>query len=368
MSTEFNKLNVKKIVKETDEAVSLVFEVPDLLQDTYRYKPGQYLTLRFKLKGEDVRRAYSMSSASFEGDLKVTVKRVANGLVSNHVASNLKVGDQVDVMAPQGRFFVKTNFESRKSYYLFGAGSGITPLMSILKTILEEEPQSTVFLLYGNRNENSIIFKNELESLLEKYEGQLIVEHVLSQPIKEKKGGLGGFFSKGKISWEGQTGRINKKVIRNFLETNPKRYENAEYFICGPGNMIDTVEEALLGNGVPKGEINTERFTTASSSTGGAAATGENAARRVIVHLDGERIEVEVSPKKTILEALTDIKYEPPYSCRAGSCSTCMAKVTKGKVSMDACFALDDDEIEEGYVLACQAHPTTDDVELTFDV
>lgn len=368
MSTEFNKLSVKKIVTETDEAVSLVFEVPDTLKDSYRYKPGQYLTLRFDLKGEDVRRAYSMSSASFEGDLKVTIKRVQNGLVSNHVASNLKVGDTVDVMPPQGRFFVKTAFESRKSYYLFGAGSGITPLMSILKTILEEEPQSTVFLLYGNRNENSIIFKTELESLLQKYEGQLIVEHVLSQPVKEKKGGLGGFFSKGKINWEGQTGRINKKTIRNFLETNPKRYEKAEYFICGPGNMIDSVEEALLGNGVPKEFINTERFTTASSSTSATASSDPNAARRVIVHLDGERIDLEVPSDKTILEALIEIKYEPPYSCRAGSCSTCMAKVTKGKVTMDACFALDDDEIEEGFVLACQAHPTTDDVELTFDV
>ena len=369
MSTSFHSLTVKEIISETEDAFSVVFEVPEELSNSFQYKAGQYLTLRFNIDGTEARRAYSMSSAPFEKDLKVTVKRVKGGLVSNYIADQVFVGSAVDVMPPQGRFTTKIKDDNRRTYYFFGAGSGITPLMSLIKTILEDEPQSTIFLLYGNRDEDCIIFKDELTQLSEKYAGQLIVEHTLSQPLKQRTGGITGFFKKAKMNWQGQIGRIDRKCITRFLDENPKRYDDTVYYICGPGGMIDTVEAALLGNGIPKDRINIERFVNEhDAKKSNNLPTSDGAAKKVTITLDGEIIRLTVPKGKTILDALIEEKYEPPYSCRAGSCSTCIGKVLNGKVEMEACYALDDDEIEEGYVLTCQSHPVTEEVEITYEV
>lgn len=365
MDHSFYELKVKAIRTETEDAVTVVFEVPETLSDTFQFTQGQYLTLRFQFKGKEERRAYSMCSSPLDNDLAVTVKRLKGGKVSNYVHDQLKAGDTVEVMPPEGRFFTPLKEENKKTYYIFGAGSGITPLMSILTTILEKEPLSKVCLLYGNRNEDTIIFKNSLEALEKRYRDQLVVEHILSQPKREKSGGLLSFLSKGTVLWQGKTGRINASIVKDFIQEHPAGTEQVEYFICGPGSMIEAVEKALKDLSVNKDRIHTERFTSDVDEKDKAKGT---AGAKIIVHLNGDKIETEVPEGKTILDVLLDLRYDPPYSCHSGACSTCMAKIISGSVKMDACYALDDDEIAEGYILTCQSHPTSEVVELSYEI
>lgn len=366
MSNTFYPLTISRVVKETEQAVSLYFSIPSDLQDTFSYTQGQYLTLRFELNGKEERRAYSMCSSPVEEELAVTVKRLAGGLVSNHINDRLKEGSVVDVLPPDGRFYTKLDPEQNKTYYLFGAGSGITPLRSIAKTILEEEPMSTVFLLYGNRSENTIIFKEDFKQMASKYDNQFIVEHILSQPLVEKSKGLTSFFKKGKINWSGKTGRIDAQQVANFLEENPVRSRTSEYFICGPNDMIDSVEAALVNQGIDRKNIHTERFFAEAKEGASTEAMGADGAQ-VKVTMEGDTFTMQVPKGKTILDVMIDHKKDPPYSCSSGSCSTCIAKLVKGKVDMEVCYALDEDEIEEGFILTCQAHPTTAEVEITYE-
>jgi ring-1,2-phenylacetyl-CoA epoxidase subunit PaaE len=365
MSHSFHKLTVKQVTRETADTVTLTFDVPAELAEQYQFIQGQYLSLRFTLGGKEERRSYSMCSSPLESGLSVTVKKVKGGKVSTHIHDKIKAGDTIDVMTPDGRFHTELHDENKKNYYLVGAGSGITPLMSILKTILEKEPMSFVHLLYGSRSEDEIIFKEQLDALVKRYEGQLYVEHVLSQPKLEKSKGLGGLFSKGKPTWEGKRGRIDGKIFQKFLEENPPRHKQSEYFLCGPGGMIDSVEKALLDRGVDKKNIHHEYFTASPSATP-ATAGGVVDGAKLIAHLDGKLIETTVTKGKHLLFAVIDAGGDAPYSCTSGACATCMAKVVKGTVKMDACYALDESEIKQGFILTCQAHPTSEEVEIKF--
>ncbi|MEM9884572.1 MAG: ferredoxin--NADP reductase [Bacteroidota bacterium] len=361
---QFYNLKVKSITPETKDAVTVEFEVPQDLKDKFDYEPGQYLTLKFDLKGQKARRAYSMCSSPVEDHLAVTVKEVKNGLVSTHINRNLSVGQSVESMRPDGRFVAKTNPAASKTYYLFGAGSGITPLMSIIKSVLEDEPKSTVFLLYGNRNEETIIFEEKLKELERRYSGQLFVEHILSQPKKVKGK---GWFAKSKVTWTGKVGRIKARLVKDFLKEHPKRDEIAEYYICGPSNMIESINRTLENIPEVNNEyIHVEYFSSASSRA--SKSVNEALGAAATVHLNGETVEVEVPAGKTILDALVSEGYDPPYSCTSGACSTCLAKTLRGELKMDVYYAIDEEEVEEGYILTCQAHPTTQEVEVTFEV
>lgn len=367
---DFYKLRIKSVKPETADTVTLELDITSELAPLFQYKQGQYITIRHEADGHELRRSYSMSSSPTEGRLAVTVKKVSGGAVSTWLHDQLKEGDTVDVAAPQGRFYNDLNPEKRRTYYLFGAGSGITPLMSIARTVLESEPMSAIFLLYGSRNEEQIIFRDELDRLSERYAGQLHVEHVLSQPKKESSGGgLFGIFKKTTTNWKGKTGRIGGRTVTNFMDENMPHGPETDcvYFICGPGDMTETVKTTLLGRGIAAKQIHTEHFVNSNHVAGEFDASGP-VGKKVIVHLKGNTIELPVPEGATILDVLVKEKLDPPYSCTAGACSTCMAKVISGKVRMDACYALDDEEVKAGYILTCQSHPETPVVELSYDM
>ncbi|MBK6933460.1 MAG: ferredoxin--NADP reductase [Saprospirales bacterium] len=367
---DFHAIKVNNIVPETPDTVTLEFAIPDHLLPVFAYKQGQHITIRHELNGHEVRRSYSMSSSPVESRFAVTVKKVAGGRMSTFLHDQLKAGDTLELAPPDGRFFTPLDPDKRRTYYIFGAGSGITPLLSILKTTLEVEPMSSIFLLYGSRDEENIIFRDELERLSERYTGQLFVEHILSRPKKAASGNFLGLFKKYTSNWAGKTGRIDGRAVGQYLDENlPHGPEgDCQYFICGPGNMAETVKAALLGRGTSSKLIHTEHFVNPTHIPGEfSAAPGERPVR-LIVHLHKKRIETTIPPGATILDVMVKEKHDAPYSCTAGACSTCMAKVVQGKVRMDACYALDDEEVKAGYCLTCQSHPDSDVVEISYDL
>ncbi len=366
MSTQFHKLAVADIKEETEDSVSLYFDVNHSLKNAFKFKPGQYVNLRLFLNGKEERRSYSISSAPDSDHLVITVKKVKGGKVSGYLVDQLEVGKYLELSLPEGNFVVEPNADASRNHYMFAAGSGITPLMSMIRTLVEEEPRSIIHLLYGNRNESSIIFKEELDELQRKYEGQFFVEHILSRPHKKKEQGLAGVFKKAKTAWTGLQGRITPSTVESFLEDKKTMHQKSEYYVCGPGTMISTIYDFLLERGIDKSNIHREYFTVDDSLK--STPPQEQYQSGVLkVHLNQNTFELDID-KKTVLFSLLDAGYDPPYSCTNGTCSACMAKIINGKMAMDQCFALDEDEIAEGYVLTCQARLLSPSAEITYDI
>jgi ring-1,2-phenylacetyl-CoA epoxidase subunit PaaE len=350
----FHTLKVKDIRRETSDAVSIAFEVPPQQQPEYQFKQGQYVTLKLKVKGEEIRRSYSLCSSPFsEKELRVAIKEVSGGLASTYINRELKVGDMMEVMTPMGNFHTILSGAKSKKYVLFAGGSGITPMMSILKSVLYVEKQSTITLIYANRNEESTIFKKELDTIAEN-NANLKVVYVYDQP-------------QNKIS-DLQTGIITtdkaKALIENFGGVNAD-----EYFICGPGPMMENAKTTLEFLKIPKEKIHIEYFTAVIEAVSKAeVATGGNVNAQIKVIQYGIETDFKLETGSiSILEAAIEAGVDAPFSCKGAVCCTCRAKVLEGAVKMTANFALTDQEVEEGFILTCQAHPITENVVIDYD-
>jgi ring-1,2-phenylacetyl-CoA epoxidase subunit PaaE len=271
-------------------------------------------------------------------------------------------------MNPEGKFVVDTQHDLQRDHYFFAGGSGITPVMSMIISVLEEEPKSNIYLLYCNRNEGSIIFNDRLNELAENHKGQFSLRHILSQPDKKKSKGIKGLLGKKESKWSGWKGRIDGKILKKFLEENPSKTSDSNYYLCGPGGLIESVENYLKNNGVDAARISREFFTNPDQKDKATSAQPvEGGDCQAEVTLNGDTFIATIPSGKTVLEALMELGKDPPYSCTSGACSTCVAKVAEGEVEMDVCFALDDDEVKSGYVLTCQSRPKTSNLKLTFE-
>jgi ring-1,2-phenylacetyl-CoA epoxidase subunit PaaE len=356
MAEHFYKLRVAEIVAETDEANSIRFDVPEELTESFRFKAGQHLSVRAEIGGEEVRRNYSLCVAPDEGQLKVTVKRIAGGVFSNWVGDSLKAGDTLDVMCPHGSFTVEFDSAAKRRYVAFAGGSGITPVMSLIKTAMKVEPNSRFTLLYGNRDSNSVIFLEQLAALKDRYLGRFELYHFLS----DEEGDVELF-----------NGMLDRETCDEAIDHLVDEVKAVDaWFICGPGPMMDSAEAALTDRGVVKDRIHIERFLAGRPSAALAAQMAqlqEKAAGLTFsVTLDGRTRKVEFT-EANILDSVREAGLPAPFACKAGVCATCRAKVTKGKVEMAARYGLTDEEIAAGYALTCQSVPVGEGVAVDYD-
>jgi ring-1,2-phenylacetyl-CoA epoxidase subunit PaaE len=357
MSAAFHRLRVAEVRRETPDAVSLRFELPAELREAFAFQPGQHLTLRTDLGGDDVRRNYSVCVAPHEDELRVAVKQIAGGVFSGWVNNQLKVGDEIEVMAPHGAFTWTFDPGASRRYVAFAGGSGITPIVSLLKTALAIEPKSRFMLLYGNRSAAQTMFLEELAGLKNRYMDRLEIFHFLEDEDEEVE-----LFN----------GQLNAAKTEAVLTSLVRSDEVDAFFICGPGPMMDAVEAGLRARGAPADRILIERFTIGplSASQAAAARRLQEKARgsSITVILDGRRSRIAFDAEKgNVLESARAAGIPAPFACKGGVCATCRAKLISGEVEMQANYALTEAELAQGYVLTCQAVPVGEDVVLDYD-
>jgi ring-1,2-phenylacetyl-CoA epoxidase subunit PaaE len=355
--SKFHPLTVSQVRNETRDTIAVTFAVPPELQDSFRFQQGQHLTLRALIGDEDVRRSYSICSAVQEGALRVAIKRTQGGLFSSWANDIIKAGVTLDVMPPMGHFNVPLDAANHKHYLAFAAGSGITPILSIIKTTLAAEPHSRFTLFYGNRASSSVIFKDELSDLKDTYMDRLKLAYVMSREQQDIE-----LFN----------GRITKEKCAQFLRHWVRVEDIDVAFICGPEDMMLGVSEALQEAGMPKSNIKIELFAASIPKHQHKPRALDPAAVRheteVTVIMDGSASSFTMDQdKESLLDAGLRAGIDMRYSCKGGVCSTCRCKLIEGKVDMDVNYALEDYEIARGYVLSCQSFPITDKVVIDFD-
>jgi ring-1,2-phenylacetyl-CoA epoxidase subunit PaaE len=345
----YHKLLVKEVISEISEAKTIIFEQPE---NKIEYKSGQFLTLILDIDGQSVRRSYSMCTSPYcDDDLAVTIKRVKGGLVSNYINDTVKVGDYIEVMDPTGNFTTEYSADNKRHLVMFSGGSGITPMMSILKSTLHAESESIVSLIYANRDIDSIIFKDKLHELEDKYEGRLHVIHILDNAPME---------------WQGYSGLLNHELLTKLFERIPDwGHDKTTYLMCGPEGMMNNVQTLLEQQGVPSEKVFKESFVSGTINKGLVTEPDvEVKTQDVTIIYDGEEHVVTVEPDQPILDAALDMEIDLPFSCQSGLCTACRGKCLSGSVKMDEDEGLSEAEKEAGYVLPCVSHPLTDDVKI----
>ena len=351
--TKFHKLAIKDIYKETEDCSVISFSIPEDLQKEFTFKQGQYLTLKAVINGEEIRRSYSLCSDPYSGEWHVAVKKIEGGKFSTFANESLKAGDEIDVMPPDGKFYVEVNASRPKNYIAFAAGSGITPIMSIVKAHLAQEPNSTFKLFYLNKDSNSVIFKDELENLESSYGERFDVFHFLTQEQTDDNL-FHGRFTKEKI----------EKIASDIIDLN----KIDECFLCGPEEMIFLIKDELSTKGLKQDNIHFELFEVSAKKEDDSEKeinAFDNA--EVTITIDDEEYTFEVPEGKTILELAEENDADVPFACKGGVCCTCKAKVIEGSVEMMVNYGLDDDDIANNLVLTCQSLPTSDKVVLDYD-
>lgn len=346
--TRYYTLKVKEVIKETEDAISIVFDQPE---PPIEYKSGQFFSVIAEIEGEEIRRSYSLYTSPYvDKDIGVTVKRVEEGLMSNFLIDTVKVGDSLTVLQPMGNFTTDYKPENKRHVIMFGGGSGITPLMSLIRSLLHKEPESIVSLIYANRNIDSIIFKDDFEKLQNAYEGRFHVIHILDNAP---------------MNWQGPSGLLNHEMLEKVMERIPDwGIDNTKYLMCGPEGMMNNVQVLLEERHIPKEKIVRESFVAGIMNKPEPETTQEILVREVTIIHDGEEHKIEVKPNSTILETALNQDIDLPFSCQSGLCTACRCKLISGKIKMDEEEGLSESEKDQGFVLICVGHPLTDDVKL----
>ncbi len=354
----FYPLTVKDIRRETADCVSISFDIPLELKEIFLYKHGQYVTLRAHINGDEVRRSYSVCSSPLDDELRVAVKKVDGGIFSKYANEVLNAGDTIEAMPPIGKFFTELDEAHKKNYVAFAAGSGITPVLSIIKTTLLTEPNSQFTLVYGNKNRKSIIFKDEIDSLKNRFMNRFSVMHI---------------FTREKMASPINYGRIDHEKCRVLFDKAISVSHTDEFFLCGPEEMIVNVQDCLTELRVEKKRIHFELFTShglkKSASLPKKPYTSSALKSRVTIKLDGASFDFDLDFEgENILDAALKNGADLPFSCKSGVCCTCRAKLSEGEVDMDINYGLEPQEVEQGFILTCQSHPRTEIVVVDFDI
>jgi ring-1,2-phenylacetyl-CoA epoxidase subunit PaaE len=344
----FYKLSIKEVKRETKNSVSIVFDIPANLQNEFKFIPGQYINVQFELDGNVLHRAYSICSSLKSKELRIGIKEVKGGAFSVHANNNLMAGDILEVSPPEGKFILNISDSNQYNYIAFAAGSGITPVLSMIRSVIETEKESKFVLVYGNKSSEDTMFKNEIDNLKLQYKDQFEVHYVFSQ----------------KVTNNAYSGRISLEILDDILKDKYPKGSFSNYFLCGPEEMINLIKSELLDIGIDKAAIKFELFSTSGTNEPTKDISGNS---QITILLDDEETTFEMKKEDVILSAALLKGLDAPYSCQGGICSSCLAKVIEGEVIMDNNSILDEDELEEGLILTCQSHPVSSTIKIDYD-